>query len=180
MLQHRRSHRVRQVHERQQQVLCADLVIAAPLGLVDGKLYHLFGLLAKLEAGRSTVTRAHQMLNGIAQLPDGQAQFREDASRLAILLTHEAQKQVLGADVTMIQPTSFFLSHAQGLSRAPAEPVESVRHDTPCATYVYVTRISCLYTGYALPGLLFPAIQPIDIYPTCIIHHVGPFRGGMR
>src|SRR5262249_26877243 len=93
-------------HEAEQDVLGADVVVAQRERLAQRELEHL--LRARRErnlAGRDLVALADDARDLRANLLDGDVEALEDAGRKTLLLAQQAEQDVLGADVVVLERT---------------------------------------------------------------------------
>ena len=126
-LQHARGDALAFAHEAQQQVLRADVVVAEAPGLVDGQLDH--PLRARREphlADDRAIAAADDELDGGPDLRKLHVHVLEHAGGDALSLAHEAEEQVLGADVVVVEPLRLVLRQRQDLARAIRELVETI------------------------------------------------------
>ena len=126
-LEHARRDALALAHEAQQQVLRADVVVAQAARLIDGQLDHALGARRQphLAHDRPIATADDELDRG----PDlGQLDVHvlEHARRHALALAHEAEEQVLRADVVVVEPLRLVLSERQDLARAIRELIEPI------------------------------------------------------
>ena len=115
--------------QAEEQVLGADVVVAQPSCLVDGQLDDSLraGGQANLTHNRA-IAAADDELNGGPDLGQLDAHVLEDARGYALALTHQAEQQVLRADVVVVEALRLVLGKRQDLPRAVRELVEAI-HD---------------------------------------------------
>ena len=77
-----------------------------------------------------TVRSPRPMMNSTARadLVQLDAEIREDLGRDALALADQAQEQVLGADVVVVEPLRFLLRKLQHLARPLGEFVKAISH----------------------------------------------------
>ena len=113
--------------EAQEQVLGADVVVAQAAGLVDGELDDPLGARrqAHLADDRAIAAPDDELDRG-PHLGQLDVHVLEHARRDALALAHEAEEQVLRADVVVVEPLRLVLGKRQDLARAIGELVEPV------------------------------------------------------
>ena len=115
--------------QAEQQVLGADVVVVEPARLVDRQLDHLLRARRQADlAEHRAVAPADDELDGGADLVQLDAEVGEHLRGDAIALAHEAQQQVLGADVVVVEALGLFLREREHPPRPLGELVESVSH----------------------------------------------------
>ena len=126
-LQDARGDALALAHESQQQVLRADVVVAQAARLVDGQLDDPLGAgrQADLAHDRS-VAAADDELDRGADLGQLDVHVLEHARSDTLALAHEAQQQVLRADVVVVEPLRLVLGKRQDLACAISELVEPI------------------------------------------------------
>ena len=113
--------------EAEQQVLRADVVVAEAARLVDGQLDD--ALRARRQADLADdrpVAAPDDELDGGPDLGQLDVHVLEDARGDALALADEAEQQVLGADVVVVEPLRLVLRQRQDLARAIRELVEAI------------------------------------------------------
>ena len=111
----------------QQQVLRADVVVAQAAGFVDGQLDDALGARRQADlADDRAIAAADDELDRGADLGQLDIHVLEHARSDALALAHEAQQQVLRADVVVIEPLRLVLSQRQDLACAISELVEPI------------------------------------------------------
>ena len=105
-------------------MLCANAGMAHLAGFVYCQLDDALGArrqgrFAKRRAG---VARRHP-LDGPHHVGRRRAHLAQHARRNAMLLLRQAQQQMLGPDIIMIQPNRFFLRDLQDLARLLSETI---------------------------------------------------------
>ena len=127
LLQHAGGDPLPFADEPEEQVLGADVVVAQAARLVDGQLDDSLGARGQADlTDHRPVAAADDELHGRADLGEFHVHVLEHARRHALALAHEAEEQVLGADVVVVEPLRFVLREGQDLARAVGELVESV------------------------------------------------------
>src|SRR5262249_43519848 len=114
-------------HEPEQDVLGADVVVAEAQRFAQRELQDLFrargeGNLAR----RDLVPLADDPGDLRAHLLDGDVEPLEDAGRKALLLAQQAEQDVLGADVVVLQRTRLVLCEDDDLAGSFGEAFEHV------------------------------------------------------
>ena len=113
--------------QAEQQVLGADVVVAQPPRLVDGQLDDLLGARRQADlADDRAIAPADDELDRAADLGQLDAHVLEHARGDAFALAHQAEQQVLGADVVMVEALGLILRQGEDLARSVCELVESV------------------------------------------------------
>src|SRR6185437_11644100 len=91
-------------HQAEQDVLGADVVVAEAERLAQGELEHLLGARGERDlAGGDLLTGADDADDLRAHPFHGDVKRLEDAGRQALLLAKEAEQDVLGADVIVLE-----------------------------------------------------------------------------
>jgi hypothetical protein len=91
-------------------VLCADVAVGEPSGLVNRKLDDFLGPWGKSDLPEhGAVTAPDDELNCGANLIELYAKVGQDLGGDAIALANQPQKDVLCADVIVVEAMSFFL-----------------------------------------------------------------------
>ena len=112
-------------HEAEQDVLGADVVVAQRERLAQGELEDLLGARREGDlALRGFLAGADDAHDGGAHLFDGHFERVEDARRDTLLLAQEAEEQVLGADVVVLERPRLFLGEDHDLPGAFGESFE--------------------------------------------------------
>ena len=148
-------------HEAEQDVLGADVVVAERESLAERELQHL--LRARRERdlpARHLVALADDARHLGPHLLDGDVEGLEHPRGQAFLLAEEAEQDVLGADVVVLQGTGFVLREDDDLPGTLCEPLE---HSEPIVPHK--GRIPCAPNGplnalatkpYGLPAFRTP------------------------
>ena len=135
-LEHARGDALALADQAQQQVLRADVVVAQAARLVDGQLDDPLGARRQADfADDGPIAAADDELDGGPDLGQLDVHVLEDARGDALALTHQAEQQVLGPDVVVVEPLRLVLSKRQDLARAVRELVEAI-HGLSDATKV--------------------------------------------
>ena len=115
--------------EAEQDVLGADVVVAELQRLAQRELEHLLGAGRERDvAGRRRAALADDLLDLVADRLERDAQRLERLRRDAFALVDQAEQDVLGADVAVVQQACFLLSE----DHDPASPVgEAFEHVSP-------------------------------------------------
>ena len=125
--EHARGDALALADEAEEQVLRADVVVVEPARLVDGQLDDLLGARRQADlADDRPVAAADDELDGGAHLVQLDAQVLEHPRRDAIALADEAEQQVLGADVVVVEPLRLVLGEGQDPACALRELVETI------------------------------------------------------
>src|SRR3990170_1344482 len=74
------------------------------------------------------VPAADDELDGGPDLVQFNTQVGQDLGRYAVALPHQAEQEVLGADVVVVEALSLFLGEGQDATRALCELVKPIRH----------------------------------------------------
>ena len=113
--------------EAEEEVLGADVVVAEAPGLVDGELDHPLGARgqAHLADDRSVAATDDELDRG-PHLGQLDVHVLEHARRHALALADEAEEEVLGPDVVVVEALRLVLGEGQHLPRSIGELVESV------------------------------------------------------
>ena len=120
--------------QAQQQVLGADVVVAQPAGLVDGQLDDALGARGQADlADDRAIAAADDELDRGPDLGELDVHVLEHARSDALALADEAEQQVLGADVVVVEPLRLVLRKRQDLARAVRELVESIHRSNACS-----------------------------------------------
>src|SRR6185436_2198175 len=97
-------------HQAEQDVLGADVVVAERERFAERELEDLLGARGERNlAGGDLLARAHDADDLGADALNGDVQALEDASGEALLLAEEAEQDVLGADVVVLEGSGFLL-----------------------------------------------------------------------
>ena len=113
--------------QAKEQVLGADVVVTEPAGLVDRELDDPLRpwRQADLTDDRSIATPDDELDRG-PDLRELDVHVLEDARRDAFPFPDEPEKEVLRADVVVVEPLRLVLRQCQDLARAIRELVEAV------------------------------------------------------
>ena len=126
-LEHARGDALALAHQAEQQVLRADVVVAQAARLVDGQLDDALGARGQPDfADDRAIAAADDELDGGADLGQLDVHVLEHARGDTLALADEAEQQVLGADVVVVEPLRLVLSERQDLPCAVSELVEAI------------------------------------------------------
>src|SRR5579883_486453 len=127
-LQHAGGNALALANEAQQQVLRTNVVMPQASGFVHGQLDDLLSARGQADlADNHAVAAADDELDRAADLVQLDAEVAQHLGRDTLALTDEAQQQVLGPDVVVVEALSFFLGEHQHLTGALGKFVETVR-----------------------------------------------------
>ena len=114
--------------QAQQQVLGTDVVVAQPSRLVDGQLDHALGARRQADLADDTGRSPRPMMNSTAVRTLDSSTFMFSSTRAATPSPSRTSpgRQVLGADVVMVEALGLVLRQGEDLSRSVCELVESV------------------------------------------------------
>ena len=162
-------------HEAEQDVLGADVVVAQRQRLAQRQLEDLLGARRERDlAGGDLLAGADDAHDLGADALDGDVEGLEDAGREALLLAEQAEQDVLGADVVVLERPRLFLGEDDDLTGSFCESLE---HWLPDLTYSVTcsnqrrTRTTAGPRPWMLPGNALPpevwikhfgALLPID------------------
>ena len=119
-----------------EQVFGADVAMVEAAGLVDGELDDFLGTRGQADlAGDRFLAAADDELDGGAHFGELDAEVGEDAGGDTFRLAHEAQEDVLGADVIVIKPLGLFLGKREDSAGTFGEFFEPASH-RPCSVGV--------------------------------------------
>ncbi len=108
-------------------MLGADVVVTELLRLTQRKLQHLLGARGKGDMpGRRLLPLADNLLDLLAHGLETDPQGFQGLRRHAFTLVDEAQQDVLGADVVVIEHPGFFLSQDHNPPRPVGKPLEHI------------------------------------------------------
>ena len=109
-------------HQPEQDVLGADVVVAERQRLAQGELEHLLGPRRERDlAGGDLLAGADDANHLVANLLDRDLETLEYARREAFFLTQQAQQDVLGTDVVVLEGARLFLGQDDHLAGAFGE-----------------------------------------------------------
>src|SRR5690606_14012854 len=98
----------------EQEVLCSNVMVVQPSGLIDRKLNDLLGARSETDfPNDNRLATANDELNGRANLGELDAHVAQDTRCDAIVLANQTQQQMLGSNVVVIEPLRFFLSQGE-------------------------------------------------------------------
>lgn len=112
-------------NEAEQDVLGADVVVAELEGLSERKLQDLLRPRSEGDvAGRGLLPLTDDLLNLLANSLERNPEALQGLSGDTLTLVDQAQEDVLGADVVVVEHPGFFLSQDDNPPRAVGEPLE--------------------------------------------------------
>ena len=113
--------------EAEQQVLGADVVVAEAAGLVDRELDDPLGARRQPDlADDRPIAAADDELDGRADLGQLDVHVLEDVGGHALAFAHQAQQEVLGPDVVVVEPLGFVLRKRQDSAGPVRELVKTI------------------------------------------------------
>ena len=119
-------------HEAEQDVLGADVVVPQAQRLAEGELEHLLGARGEGDlAGGDLLTGADDAHDLGAHPLDGDVEGLEDAGGEALLLAEQAEQDVLGPDVVVLERPRLFLGENDDLAGSFCESLEHLRYVLP-------------------------------------------------
>ena len=128
-VQHAGGHAVGFAQQAEQQVLGADVVMAHLAGFVDGQLNDALGAGGQPGTGGGDLfAGADDVFHRGAHLGQADAHVYEHAGGHAFLLLNQAQQDVLGAYVVVVEALGFFLSQAEDAAGSFREFIKSAGH----------------------------------------------------
>src|SRR4051812_1048316 len=111
--------------EAEQDVLGSDVVVAKAQSLAQGELEHLLGAGSERDlAGGDLLARADDAHDLCADALDRDVERLEDPSGKALLLTEQAEEDVLSADVVVLERSRLFLRENDDLAGPFRESLE--------------------------------------------------------
>ena len=136
--------------EAEQDVLGADVVVAEAQRLAEGELEDLLGARREGDlAGGDLLTGADDAHDLRAHALDGDVEGLEDAGGQALLLAEQAEQDVLGADVVVLERARLFLGEDHHLARSLCESLEQLCLPLSRLKYRYVGgRNQAPFSGY--------------------------------
>ena len=133
-LEHAGGNALALANQAQQQVLRADVVVAQPARFVDGELDDALGARRQADFTHDRpIAAADDELHGGADLGQLDVHVLKDARGDALTLPHQAEQQVFGPDVVVVEALRLVLGKRQYFARAIRELVEAI-HDPTDAT----------------------------------------------
>ena len=130
--QHVRGDAFALADQPQQQVFGADVVVAEQPRLFDGQLQHALGARRErnLADGERAAGALDHVLHRLLDLFEVQLELREHLGRDALALAHDAEQQVLGADVVVLEARRFVTRVVDDLAHALRE---TILHESSCS-----------------------------------------------
>ena len=129
-------------------MLGADVVVAERERLAERQLEHLLGARRERDlAGRDLLAGADDADDLRPHALDGDVQGLEDAGGEALLLAEQAEQDVLGADVVVLERPRLFLREDDYL---PGPLCESLKHLSTASALQYVSLV--LFSSSRLGG----------------------------
>ena len=114
-------------HEAEQEVLGADVVVAEAAGFIDRQLDHPFGARRQPDlADDRAIAAADDELDGGPDLGQLDVHVLEDARGDTLALAHEAEQEVLRADVVVVEALRLVLGERQYLPGTVRELVKTI------------------------------------------------------
>lgn len=111
----------------EQEVLSADVVVPESTRLVNGELDHLLGARGEPNlTEHGTLATADDELHRLAHLCQLDVQVLKDLRRHAFPFAHEAEEEVLSADVVVVEALRLILGERQHLPGAVRKTIEAV------------------------------------------------------
>ena len=125
-------------HEAEQDVLGADVVVAEAERLAQRELEHLLGARRERDlAGGDLLAGTDDPDHLRAHALDGDVERLEDAGCKTLLLTEQAEQNVLGADVVVLELPRLFLGEDDDLAGSLCESLEQVGLTDPLSPNVF-------------------------------------------
>ena len=127
-------------------MLCADVVVAEAARLVHSELKHLLG--ARGQAGRRiadcrALSAADDELDRIAHAVEIDAHIGQNARTDTLALTHQADQNMLSADVVVVETLRFLLGQPQNAPGTLGEAIK-LRHAVPPGTDIARTQLGSI------------------------------------
>ena len=125
------------MNQTEQDMLGADIAVPQLQRLAQTQLQHLLGVRSKgnVPVGGG-IAFADHLLDLLAGVVQGHALRGQCLGGNAFTLTNQAQQQMLGADVVVLEGPSFFLRQHNHASRTVGKPFE---HACPSISIVHNT-----------------------------------------
>jgi len=146
-------------HEPEEEVLGTDVAVAELAGLVDRELDDLLRAWRERDLARrgGRVAPADDEFDGRPDLGELDAEGVEDPCGDAFAFTHEAEQEVLRADVVVVEPDGLVLGEGQHALRPVVEAVER-SHQTACS--MDTDAVDILYRLYVRSLRVLPIRLP--------------------
>ncbi len=120
----------------EQQVFGADVVMVQATRFVDRQFDHLLGARRQANLAQDDpIAPTDDKFDGAANFIQFHAEVAQHLRGNPVALADEAQEQMLGADVVVVEALRFFLGETQDFAGSLSkffEPVSVVHYDTPC------------------------------------------------
>ena len=142
--------------QAEQQVLGADVAVAQIAGFAHGELEYFLGArrIGEIGSGRGCgLTLLHGLLDLLLNLVEVDAEVLEDGGGDTLALADEAEQDVLGAHVFVMEAGSFLARHREDLPHplsevvavheVPQRGVDVQPTDRPCFLLERFTHIAC-------------------------------------
>ena len=121
--------------EAEKEMLGADVVVAEPAGFVDRELDDPLGARRQPDLAHDrSIAPPDDELDRCPDLRQLDIHVLEHARGHPLTLADEAEEEVLGADVVVVEPLRFVLSQGQDLPRAIRELVEPIHRADRCTS----------------------------------------------
>ena len=130
--QHLGGHALALADQAKQDVLGADVVVAKLQRLTQRQLEHLLGPRGERDVpGRRLLALADDLLNLLAHRLQADPQRLQCLGRDTFTLVDEAEQDMLGADVVVVEHPGFFLSQDHDPPRPVGKPLEHLVAPSP-------------------------------------------------
>ena len=147
-------------HQPEQDVLGADVVVTEAERLAQCELEHLLGTRRERDLpGGDLLAGADDAHDLRAHALDGDVERLEDAGGKALLLAQQAQQDVLGADVVVLELPGLFLCEDDDLAGSLCKSLEHVGY---LLVKPFVGSMGCPELTRRLPCFLFGRSCPLD------------------
>ena len=110
-------------------MLGADIVMVQATRLIHRQLDHLLGARGQANLAQDdAVAATDDEFDGAAHFVELDTEVAQYLRRHAVAFTHEAEEQMLGADIVVVEALGFFLSQAQDFPGPLSKLVELFVH----------------------------------------------------
>ena len=117
--------------------------------LINGQFNHLLGTWSQANLAKDdAVSTTNDKFNGTANFVQFNAKIRENFGGYTLALTNKAEKEVLCADVILLEALGFFLSETQNFSGPLGEFIKPVS-----IVHLFITPLSSLAEGGTEPSV---------------------------